>query len=399
MLTDKLMQMLEARKDEMIQIRRHLHEHPEVSFEEVETAKYIADFYAGKDVKIDKEIAGKHGLVVTIKGGKPGKTIGLRADFDALPVQEETGLPFASKTPGVMHACGHDGHTAYLMVLADCLIQLKDELCGTIKIIHQNAEEMAPGGAKDIVASGVLDDLDYVFAIHFLPTGPAGGVGWRKEFTFTGRSYMKLKITGAGGHGSSPHLANDAIVAGSYFVTQAQTVISRRLSPFDVGVITIGSFDGKGQFNIIKESVELEGDIRCMSTGAQEIVERELTNLVKGLEVGFGVKCDFTYYNDYPPLYNDPELTERAVKILEAARDKDERITDVKEFPAQAPSEDFSYYTKICPGCYFFISATPKGVDKPVYNHNPKFDIDEDALLVAAKAVGYVVMGIGQEEE
>lgn len=399
MLTDKLMQMLEARKDEMIQIRRHLHEHPEVSFEEVETAKYIADFYAGKDVKIDKEIAGKHGLVVTIKGGKLGKTIGLRADFDGLPVQEETGLPFASKTHGVMHACGHDGHTAYLMVLADCLIQLKDELCGTIKIIHQNAEEMALGGAKDIVASGVLDDLDYVFAIHFLPTGPAGGVGWRKEFTFTGRSYMKLKITGAGGHGSSPHLANDAIVAGSYFVTQAQTVISHRLSPFDVGVITIGSFDGKGQFNIIKESVELEGDIRCMSTGAQEIVERELTNLVKGLEVGFGVKCDFTYYNDYPPLYNDPELTERVVKILEAARDKDERITDVKEFPAQAPSEDFSYYTKICPGCYFFISAIPKGVDKPVYNHNPKFDIDEDALLVAAKAVGYVVMGIGQEEE
>ena len=399
MLTEKLMQMLESRKDEIIQIRRHFHEHPEISFEEVETAKYIAEFYAGKDVKIDKEIGGKHGIVVTIKGGKPGKTIGLRADFDALPLQEETGLPFASKTPGVMHACGHDGHTAYLMVLADCLIQLKDEIPGTVKIIHQNAEEMAPGGAKDIVASGVLDDMDYVFAIHFLPNGPAGVVGWHKGYTFTGRSYMKLKIKGAGGHGSSPHLANDAIVAGAYFVTQAQTVISRRLSPFDVGVITIGSFDGKGQFNIIKDSVELEGDIRCMSTGAQEIVERELTNLVKGLEVGFGVKCDFTYYNDYPPLYNDPELTERVVKILEAARDKDERITDVKEFPAQAPSEDFSYYTKICPGCYFFISATTKGVDKPVYNHNPKFDIDEDALLVAAKAVGYVVMGIGQEEE
>ena len=398
MLTEKLMQMLESRKDEIIQIRRHFHEHPEISFEEVETAKYIAEFYAGKDVKIDKEIGGKHGIVVTIKGGKPGKTIGLRADFDALPLQEETGLPFASKTPGVMHACGHDGHTAYLMVLADCLIQLKDEIPGTVKIIHQNAEEMAPGGAKDIVASGVLDDMDYVFAIHFLPNGPAGVVGWHKGYTFTGRSYMKLKIKGAGGHGSSPHLANDAIVAGAYFVTQAQTVISRRLSPFDVGVITIGSFDGKGQFNIIKDSVELEGDIRCMSIGAQEIVERELTNLVKGLEVGFGVKCDFTYYNDYPPLYNDPELTERVVKILEAARDKDERITDVKEFPAQAPSEDFSYYTKICLGCYFFIAATPKGQDKPVYNHSPKFDIDEDALLVAAKAVGYVLTGIAAEE-
>ncbi len=398
MLTEKLMQMLESRKDEIIQTRRHFHEHPEISFEEVETAKYIAEFYAGKDVKIDKEIGGKHGIVVTIKGGKPGKTIGLRADFDALPLQEETGLPFASKTPGVMHACGHDGHTAYLMVLADCLIQLKDEIPGTVKIIHQNAEEMAPGGAKDIVASGVLDDMDYVFAIHFLPNGPAGVVGWHKGYTFTGRSYMKLKIKGAGGHGSSPHLANDAIVAGAYFVTQTQTVISRRLSPFDVGVITIGSFDGKGQFNIIKDSVELEGDIRCMSDNAQEIVQRELTNLVKGLEAGYGVTCEFTYHNDYPPLYNDPELTDRVVKILEAAQEKDKDITEVKEFPAQAPSEDFSYYNTICPGCYFFIAATPKGQDKPVYNHSPKFDIDEDALLVAAKAVGYVLTGIAAEE-
>ena len=240
MFVDELMKMLEERKDEMIAIRRHLHENAEPSFQEVETAKYIAAFYEGKDVKIDKEIGGKHGIVVTIKGGKPGKTIGLRADFDALPLKEETGLPFASKNEGAMHACGHDGHTAYLMVLADCLIKLKDQLSGTVKIIHQNAEEMAPGGAKDIVASGVLNDLDYVFGIHFLPNGPAGTVGWHKGYTFTGRSYMKLKIKGMGGHGSSPHLANDAIVAGAYFVTEAQTVISRRLNPFDVGVITIG---------------------------------------------------------------------------------------------------------------------------------------------------------------
>ena len=398
MFVDELMKMLEERKDEMIAIRRHLHENAEPSFQEVETAKYIAAFYEGKDVKIDKEIGGKLGIVVTIKGGKPGKTIGLRADFDALPLKEETGLPFASKNEGAMHACGHDGHTAYLMVLADCLIKLKDQLSGTVKIIHQNAEEMAPGGAKDIVASGVLNDLDYVFGIHFLPNGPAGTVGWHKGYTFTGRSYMKLKIKGMGGHGSSPHLANDAIVAGAYFVTEAQTVISRRLNPFDVGVITIGSFDGKGQFNIIKDSVELEGDIRCMSDNAREIVDKELHNLVAGLERGYGVTCDFTYKNDYPPLYNDEIVTDEVVKILEKAKARDKDIKEVKEFPAQAPSEDFSYYNDICKGCYFFIAATPKGVDKPAYNHSPKFDIDEDAILVAAKAVGYVLLGMSGEE-
>ncbi|EGF13302.1 amidohydrolase [Dialister micraerophilus] len=390
-LQEKLIKMLEKRKDEMIQIRRHLHENPEVSFHETETAKYIAKFYEGKDVEIHKNIAGKNGIVVTIKGGKSGKTIGIRADFDALPIKEETGLFFASKNEGVMHACGHDGHTAYLMILADCLIKLKDEIKGTIKIIHQNAEEMAPGGAKDIVESGLLDDMEEIYGIHLLPDGAAGTVGWHKGYSFTGRSYMKLEIKGVGGHGSSPHLANDAIVAGAYFITQAQTVISRRLNPFDVGVITIGSFDGKGQFNIIKESVELEGDIRCMSNEGQKLIGEELEKLAKGIETGFGVKCKLTYKNDYSPLYNDIELTEKVVKILEKAAKKDKDIKEVKEFPPQAPSEDFSYYNKICKGCYFFIAAAPKNVKKVIYNHNPKFDIDEDALLVAAKSVAYIV--------
>ena len=161
-----------------------------------------------------------------------------------------------------MHACGHDGHTAYLLVLADCLIQLKDEIPGTIKIIHQHAEEVPPGGAKSIVESGLLDDLDHIFGIHLFPLGPSGVVGYHSGYVFPWRAYFKLKIQGVGGHGSSPHLANDAIVAGAHFVTAIQTIISRRLNPFDMGVITIGSFDGKGTFNVIKDSVEIEGDVR-----------------------------------------------------------------------------------------------------------------------------------------
>ncbi|KQL35071.1 amidohydrolase [Psychrobacillus sp. FJAT-21963] len=388
-MREKLMKMLDERKDEMIQIRRFLHEHPELSFKEEKTAQYIVDFYKGKNVDIQTNVGNGYGIIVTIVGGKPGKTIGLRADFDALPIVEETPVPFKSKNEGVMHACGHDGHTAYLLVLADCLIQLKSELSGTIKIIHQHAEEVPPGGAKSIVESGLLDDLDEVYGIHLLPIAPVGMVGYNKGYAFNGRAYMKLKIQGQGGHGSSPHLANDAIVAGAHFVIAVQTIISRRLSPFDIGVITIGSFDGAGTFNVIKDSVELEGDIRYMTVETKETIEREVKRLVKGLEEEFGVSCKLTYTPDYPPLYNNPELTEKVAVALKNANIKE--ITEVKEVPPMAPSEDFAYYAEKFPACFFYIGCTPKGVDKPYFNHNPKFDIDEDSLLVAAKAVGQVV--------
>jgi amidohydrolase len=385
----QLIEMLEARKDEMIQIRRYLHENPELSFKEEKTAQYILDFYKEKDVGVQSNVGNGYGIIVTIKGGKPGKTITLRADFDALPILEETGLPFQSKNEGVMHACGHDGHTAYLMVLADCLIQLKNEIPGTIKIIHQHAEEVPPGGAKSIVDSGALDDVDTIFGIHLLPMAPSGNVGYHSGFSMAGRSYFKLGIQGVGGHGSSPHAANDAIVAGSYFVTAVQTIISRRLNPFDMGVITIGSFDGKGTFNVIKDRVGLEGDIRYMTVETKEIIEKEVRRIIKGIEAEFGVQCELTYTSDYPPLYNDPEVTEMVKDALENANDPD--IKEVAQYPMMSPSDDFAYYLEKIPGCYFYIGCTPKGVEKPYFNHNPNFDIDEDALIVAAKSVGFVV--------
>ncbi|AXI07840.1 amidohydrolase [Oceanobacillus sp. 143] len=395
-MRQELMKMLEQRKDEMIEIRRHLHENPELSFKEENTANYIADFYQGKDVEIERNVGNGYGIIVTIKGGKPGKTIGLRADFDALPITEEADVPFKSKNEGVMHACGHDAHTAYMLVLADCLIQLKDQINGTIKIIHQHAEEQPPGGAKSIVESGALDDLDRIFGIHILPLAPAGTVGYHSGYSFNGRSYFKLKINGTGGHGSSPHKANDSIVAGAYFVNAVQTVISRRLDPMKAGVVTIGSFDGKGSFNVIKDSIELEGDIRYSDDDAKEVIDKEFHRVVKGIEELFGVTCELTYTADYPPLYNDPEVTAFVAEALNHSMDQD--ITEVKEFPKLSPSEDFAYYLKKTKGCYFFIGCTPKGVKEPFFNHHPKFDIDEDAILVSAKAVGNVVCSYFEQE-
>ncbi|EDH0918956.1 M20 family metallopeptidase [Listeria monocytogenes] len=386
----KLMNMLQERKDEITQIRRHLHEHPELSFHEAETAKFIQDFYKGKDVEVATEVGNGHAVIVTIKGGKPGKTIALRADFDALPIEEQTDLPFKSKNPGVMHACGHDGHTAYLLVLADCLIQLKENIPGTIKIVHQHAEETPPGGAKSVVESGILDDVDQIFGIHVFPFGESGQVYYHSGYAMAGRTYFKLKIQGVGGHGSSPHMANDAIVAGAYFMTAIQTVVSRRLNPFDTGVITIGSFDGKGSFNVIKDAVELEGDVRYMNTENRDKMDAEIHRIVAGIEAMFGVTVELTYTNDYPPLYNDPAVTEQVVASLQ--KGVGEYLTGISEYDMLSGSEDFAYYLQKIPGVFFYIGAKPKNTSNAYFNHHPKFDIDEDALLVAAKSVADVVL-------
>lgn len=263
-MVNQLVQKLREKEDKMIEIRRYLHQHPELSFKEEATPKYIEEFYEGKDCTVETNV-GPKGLKVTIDSGKPGKTLAIRADFDALPIQEDTGLSFSSKNEGVMHACGHDAHTAYMLILADTLIELKDQFTGKVIDIHQPAEEVPPGGAQAMIKDGVLDGVDHVLGVHVMSHMPAGKVLYGSGNVQTGRDIFKLKITGSGGHGSSPHTANDSIVAGAYFVNSVQTVVSRRLNPFETGVVTIGSFDGKGQFNVIKESVELEGDVRALT--------------------------------------------------------------------------------------------------------------------------------------
>lgn len=385
-LLDILKQKLDEKEERIIEMRRYLHAHPELSFEEEETAKYIADFY--KDVPVDKvetNFGGQNGVVVTIKGAQPGKTIAIRADFDALPITEETDVPFVSQNPGVMHACGHDGHTAYMLILAESLAEVKDQLKGTIRVIHQPAEEVPPGGALGMIKAGVLDGVDYVFGIHVMSNIETGKIYYRAGNTQTGRSYFKLKVQGKGGHGSSPHTANDAIVAASSFVMNVQTIVSRHINPFDTAVVTIGSFDGKGTFNIIKDSVVLEGDVRSMSDESRAIVEEQVRQFADGLEASFKVTTELEYKNDYPVLYNDPEVTGWVQEALE-----DAEIAEVEETAPQPPSEDFAYYLKEVPGTFFYVGAMPaNGEWFP--HHHPKFDINEDSLLLSAKAMAAVV--------
>ncbi|CZQ91703.1 peptidase m20 [Trichococcus palustris] len=390
MLRDKLMNMLNEREEEMISLRRHFHEYPEISFQEKETSAFIARFYEGKEVEVHTHVGNGYGIVVTIKGKNPGKTIALRADFDALKIEEQTGLPFASKNPGVMHACGHDGHTAYLLVLADCLIRLKDEWDGTVKIVHQHAEEQAPAGAKSIVDSGLLDDVDEIYGIHFYPDYETGTIFYTSGYAYAGCSDINVHIQGTGGHGSAPHKANDVIVAASSFVMNLQTIASRRINPYDMAVVTIGSFEGVGSSNVIKDNLILRGDARYMDLEVGKVIEEHFHRIGRGLAEMYDVKVDIEYNSDYPPLYNHPEQTAKAIAVLEKEGIGD-YLDTVVAVPANTGAEDFGQYLLKIPGAFLNVGARPEQAE--VFdNHHPKFDINEKSLLVAAKAVGDITL-------
>lgn len=387
MMLDQLMQKLEEKKERMIEIRRYLHQHPELSFKEEKTAQYIADFYKDKNVIIRTNVGG-YGVVVKIEGGLAGKTVALRADFDGLPIMEEADVPFKSVNPGVMHACGHDGHTAYLMILAEALIEMKDQLRGNVVILHQPAEETPPGGAIAMIEDGCLEGVDSIFGIHLMSPSVTGEVYYRSGEMQAGRSYFKVKIQGKGGHGSMPHTSNDSIVAASHFVVAAQTIVSRRINPFDMATVTIGSFDGKGSFNVIKDSVELEGDVRTMSSEVRAKVETEFKRILAGLAQEFDITYDLIYSHDYPVLVNDNAMTELVVNGIKKAGIPE--IKALMETPPMSGSEDFAYYLQRIPGSMFYVGAKPE--NGPVYpHHHPKFVINEDSLIIAAKAMAAVV--------
>lgn len=384
---EQLLKVLDQKEEKMIEIRRYLHQYPELSFQEYQTAKYIADFYEGKDCTVRTGVGG-NGVVVTIDSGKPGRTLALRADFDALPIQEETGLPFASKIPGVMHACGHDAHTAYMLVLAETLIELKEQWNGKVVILHQHAEELPPGGAKAMIADGCLEGVDNVLGLHVISNLKNGTVYYHAGPIHTGQSGFKIVIHGRGGHGSMPQDTHDAILAASDLVVSLQSIVSRRINPFEMATLTVGSFEAQGAANAVNGQVSLTGDIRTLSGEVQKLVEVEFKRILDGIALMYDVTYELDYRHNYPVTINDQTLTDFVVNSLKSTDIPE--VTAVLDSGSQAPSEDFAYYAQERPSCYFHVGAAPK--DGQFYpHHNGKFMIDETALLISAKAMGAVV--------
>lgn len=387
-MKEKLFKRLEQLYEEMVEIRRYLHQHPELSFQEKKTAAYIANYYHQLGLKDVRTGVGGNGVVAKIKGGRPGKTIALRADFDALPIQEETGLPFQSIVPGVMHACGHDGHTATLLVLAKVLFEMRDELSGQYIIIHQHAEEISPGGAKPMIEDGCLDGVDTIFGTHLWASIPYSTLHYRSGPIMAAADRFEITIKGYGGHGAQPHKTKDSIVIGSQLIMNLQQIVSRKVDPIESAVLSIGYFVADNSFNVIADQAKLGGTVRTFNPVIQDMIEKEVRRIVEGTCLAAGCDYDIKYNRGYPAVVNHEAETEF---LAECAREVPE-LSTVEECAPEMGGEDFAYYLQNVKGTFFFTGAKPDNVVNPYPHHHPKFDINEQSMLAAARTLGWAAL-------
>ncbi len=381
-MLSKIYNQLQEQYDEMVSIRRFLHQHPELSFQEKNTAAYIKSFYENLGISVEGNIGG-NGVVAKIIGAKPGKTVALRADFDALPIQDEKDVPYKSLVPGVMHACGHDGHTATLLVLAKVLHNLRHEFEGTYVMIHQHAEEYAPGGAKSMIEAGCLQGVDVIFGTHLWTSLPTGTIQTRVGPIMAAADRIEITINGRGGHGAQPHRSKDAIVTTSQLVVNLQQIVSRKVNPVEAAVVSIGSFVAENAFNVIADKAKLGGTVRTFNEEIRALIETEIERVVKGTCITNDCTYDYHYKKGYPALVNHKAETEFLLECATQIPD----VTEVAEIQPQMAGEDFAYYLQHVKGAFFFTGASPNGPGKAYPHHHPKFDIDETALLIAAKTL------------
>jgi amidohydrolase len=368
-------------------IRRRIHLHPELGFEEEKTAALVEEILEGLGIEVQTGLA-KTGVVGVLRGGKPGKTVALRADMDALALLEEGNKPYRSLVPGKMHACGHDGHTASLLGAAIILNELRENLPGNVKFIFQPGEE-STGGAKPMIEEGVLADpkVEGIFALHFWPDYPTGKLVIQYGPTMAAPDHFTIKIIGKGGHGAAPHETVDAIVTACQVVSALQTLISRRINPLDPAVLTIGTIKGGSAFNIIADQVELTGTVRTFDLNLRKTIPGLMEQVIKGVCSAFGADYRFQYEEFFPPTINDHQMTalaeQAAVKIVG-------RQNTIVETKPSMGGEDFAFFLQEVPGSYIKVGINNPDKDTIYALHHPKFDLDEDCLPLASALLAQI---------
>ena len=357
----------------LVQWRRHLHAHPEVSFAETETAGYIRGVLSELGIEHSNPVG--NSTVGVIAGRRPGKTVAIRADIDALPIAEETGLPFASNRPGAMHACGHDGHTAILLGVAR-LLQQNPDFPGTIKLLFQEAEEKPPGGARALVDAGVLDGVDHVIGLHLWSDLPTGQAGIRSGPALASADFFEVTVTGKGGHGAYPHETIDSVVVAAAFVMNLQTVVSRKVNPTQPAVVSVGTIQGGFAPNVIAPEIKLSGTVRAFDEATRQLMVREIEQTLKATCAIYGATYAYNYVRGYPSLVNHPLETEvfrqTARETLGEAGLSDQSL--------QMGGEDFASYLQAVPGAFLWLGCRNEAVGAVYPHHHPKFTIDEAAL-------------------
>lgn len=388
-LLQKIKLLSTAYSPHTVSLRRHLHSHPELSYQEFQTVKFVAEQL--QSFGIEAESVATTGLIAEIKGKYPGKkTIALRADMDALPIIEENNVIYKSKNPGVMHACGHDVHTSSLLTTARILNEVKDEFEGTIRLLFQPGEEKNPGGASYMIRDGVLENPrpSAILGQHVFPLLPAGKIGFREGMYMASADEIYLKVIGKGGHGAAPDLAIDPIVIASHIIIALQQIISRNANPRQPTVLTFGNIIGHGATNIIPNEVNIAGTFRAMNEVWRESALAKIRKMAESIAEGMGGRCEVDISIGYPYLENNPELTRRIRKAAEQYVGS-ENVVDID---ITLGAEDFAYYSQIVPAAFYRLGTRndEKGITS--YVHTPTFDIDEDALSVGPGLMAWMAI-------
>ncbi|WP_339145531.1 MULTISPECIES: M20 family metallopeptidase [unclassified Sutcliffiella] len=369
---------------QLIDFRRNLHEYPEVSGEEYETSKKIQDLLTKQGIPFQSGYANT-GVLGIIKGGKPGPTVALRADIDALPITEKTNLTFSSKKERKMHACGHDAHTTMLLGAGILLNERKDELSGTVLLVFQPAEEASPkGGAQPMMDEGVFAEYEpnVIFGQHVWPDLPVGQIGIRDKEMMGATDRFKVVINGAGGHASMPHQTNDAIIAANHVVTMLQTIVSRNINPIEAAVVTIGRIEGGYRYNVIADSVTLEGSIRTYKKQVKEVVKKRFHEVVDNAAKALGATAEIDYIDGYEATINTPEWAEVVRSCAQQALDSEAATPNVDP---SLGGEDFSRFLHKYPGAFFWLGSAIEGRESQKPLHDPKFEFNEKALPIGVK--------------
>ncbi|WP_340296337.1 amidohydrolase [Staphylococcus coagulans] len=369
-------QLAYEKEQDMIETRRYLHQYPELSFQEKHTHDYIVERLQKLNFQIDAHV-GQNGILARILGEEPGPTIALRADFDALPIDDLKDVPYRSKVPGVMHACGHDGHTSILLTVAELLHEHQSELKGTVVLIFQYGEELTPGGAQEMIADNALMGVDKIYGNHLWTGYPTGTIHTRPGPMMAQPDEFHITLFGKGGHGAKPHETIDPIVILAEFILSAQKIVSRTIDPVKQAVLSFGKIEAGNADSVIPDTATCQGTVRTFDSEVQTHIYHKMDKLLQGLALANDITYSFDYIKGYLPVYNHEASAETVKKAANALNFR------YHDSDLMMVGEDFSFYLKARPGAFFFTGCgnPQKETDWP--HHSPHFDIDESAMKYA----------------
>lgn len=383
----------EAMRQKMVDQRRDFHINPELSNREERTSRVVAERLRALGLEVKTNVA-RHGVVAILKGAKPGPVVAVRADMDALPIQENIDVPYKSKNAGVKHACGHDVHMTVALGVAEVLSKMRNQLSGTVKFLFQPAEEGPPageeGGAPLMIKEGALDNPrpQAIFGLHVLPTVDVGKVAYNSGPAMASADRFVITIRGKKVHGAYPHDGIDTVVVAAQCVTALQTIRSRRIDTTEPLVLTIGSIQGGNRFNIITDEVRLEGTVRTLSEDVRKKVQQMMRETMNGVTSAYGASFDMEYIEGAAVTYNDPKLVEDTLPVMRRIIGNDNLFSPKPQMGA----EDFSYYQRVIPGFFYFLGVGNKAKGITAMIHTPEFDVDEESLVVGVKVMTNVVV-------